>query len=321
MTREAGIESPRRRWLRRRRSSPAHRAALCALVLVVTLLAASSAGAQELEPRAYRTLPKGLNFVIVAYRFSTGNVVSDPSAPLQDLDVDLQIPTLGYLRSFGMFGRSASITATVPYAFLSGSARFNDQPVSDSRSGSGDARLRLAVNLLGGPALSPPDFARYKQGRNMGVGLTVSAPTGQYDPTRIINFGNNRWAFKPEVGYSSIRGRWIWEAAVGVWFFTANDDFLGSTKTQDPIGSLQACVSYNFKSGAWVSLNGNWYTGGETAIDGVDKGDLQKNSRVGLTLSLPLGGPHSLKLAAQTGAYTSVGADFDELTVAYQYRW
>lgn len=294
---------------------------LSALLLVATLLAAGSAGAQELEPRAYRTLPKGLNFVLLSYRFSSGNVVSDPSSPIQDLDVDLQIPTLGYLRSFGILGRSASVTATVPFVFMTGSALFNDQPVSDSRSGSGDLRLRLAVNLLGGPALSPQEFARYKQGRNLGVGLTVLAPTGQYDPTRLINFGNNRWGFKPEVGYSSIRGRWIYEFAVGAWFFTTNDDFMGATKDQDPIGSFQACVSYNFKSGAWLSLNGNWYTGGETAIDGVDMGDLQKNSRVGLTLSLPLGGPHSLKLAAQTGAYTSVGADFDEYTVAYQYRW
>ncbi len=256
---------------------------LSALLLVATLLAAGSAAAQELEPRAYRTLPKGLNFVIIAYRFSTGNVVTDPTLPLEDLKVDLQVPTVGYLRSFGILGRSASLTATVPYAFMSGSARFNDQPVSDSRSGAGDMRLRLAVNLLGGPALSPQEFARYKQGRNLGVGLTVSAPTGQYDPTRLINFGNNRWGFKPEVGYSSIRGHWIYEFAIGAWFLTANDDFLGSRKTQDPIGSFQANVSYNFKSGAWIALNGNWYTGGETAIDGVDKDDLQKNSRVGLT--------------------------------------
>jgi hypothetical protein len=42
---------------------------------------------------------------------------------------------------------------------------------------------------------------------------------------------------------------------------------------------------------------------------------------VGLTLSLPLEGPHSLKVAAETGAYTSIGADFDMLSVAYQYRW
>jgi len=319
MTREAPA-SPYRRWLPGT-GEPAHRAALCALLLVATILAAGAAGAQELEPRAYRTLPTGLNFVVVAYRFSSGNVVTDPSLPIEDLKIKLQVPTLGYLRSFGMFGRSASLTATVPFAFMSGSARLGDENISDSRSGSADMRLRLAVNLLGGPALSPPEFARYKQGRNLGVGLTVSAPTGQYDPTRIINFGNNRWGFKPEVGYSSIRGHWIYEFAIGAWFLTANDDFLGSRKTQEPIGSFQASVSYNFKGGAWLALNANWYTGGQTAIDGVDKDDLQKNSRVGLTFSQPLGGPHSVKLAAQTGAYTASGADFDELTVAYQYRW
>jgi hypothetical protein len=299
---------------------PTRRTVLCTL-LAVTAILSGTAGAQELEPRAYRTLPTGLNFVILAYRYSTGNVVTDPSSPIEDLDVDLQVPTLGYLRTFGMFGRSASLTATVPYGFISGSALYQGQVISDSRSGSADMRLRLAVNLLGGPALSPAEFAQYKQGRNVGVSLTVSAPTGQYDPTRLINFGNNRWGFKPEIGYSSIHGHWIFEAAAGVWFLTDNDDFLGATKSQEPIGSFQANVSYNFKGGAWLALNANWYTGGQTAIDGVDKADLQKNSRVGLAFSLPLGGPHSAKLAVQTGAYTAAGADFDELTAAYQYRW
>ncbi|HOC44076.1 MAG TPA: transporter [Thermoanaerobaculales bacterium] len=298
------------------------RAGRCALLLAaLAILSAGTAGAQELEPRAYRTIPTGLNFVILAYRYSTGNVVTDPSLPIEDLDVDLQIPTVGYLRSFGMLGRSASVTATVPFAFISGSALYHGEVISDSRSGSGDMRLRLAVNVLGGPALTPAEFARYRQGRNVGVSLTVSAPTGQYDPTRIINFGNNRWGFKPEIGYSSIRGPWIFEAAAGVWFLTDNDDFLGATKSQDPIGSFQAHLSYNFKGGVWLGVDGNWYTGGRTSIDGVEKDDLQKNSRVGATLSLPLGGAHSLKLAAHTGAYTSAGADFDELTLAYQYRW
>ncbi|PWB73165.1 MAG: transporter [Holophagae bacterium] len=319
MTRDAP-SSPQRRPVPGT-GEPVQRAALCALLLVATTLAAGGAGAQELEARAYRTLPTGLNFVILAYRFSSGNVVTDPTLPIENLQVDLQVPTLGYLRSFGMFGRSASLSASVPFAFMSGSAVYNGEPIADSRSGSADTRLRLAVNLIGGPALSPAEFARYQQGRNLGVSLTVSAPTGQYDPTRLINFGNNRWGFKPEVGYSSIRGPWIYELAAGAWFFTDNGDYLGATKSQDPIGSLQANISYNFKSGVWIALNGNWFTGGKTAIDGVPKDDLQKNSRVGLTVSTPLGGPHSLKLSAQTGAYTASGADFDEFTVAYQYRW
>ena len=46
--------------------------------IVVFLLAISSAAhAQELEPRAYRTLPVGLNFVVLDYSFSTGAVVTE----------------------------------------------------------------------------------------------------------------------------------------------------------------------------------------------------------------------------------------------------
>jgi Putative MetA-pathway of phenol degradation len=30
------------------------------------------------------------------------------------------------------------------------------------------------------------------------------APTGQYSGTKLVNWGSNRWAFKPELGYSGI---------------------------------------------------------------------------------------------------------------------
>lgn len=49
--------------------------------------------------------------------------------------------------------------------------------------------------------------------------------------------------------------------------------------------------------------------------------DLQKNSRIGLTLSLPVGRGKSIKLGAHTGAVTSIGADFDIATVTYQVLW
>ncbi len=56
-------------------------------------------------------------------------------------------------------------------------------------------------------------------------------------------------------------------------------------------------------------------------MDGVDATELQENSRVGLTLSVPLHRPHSLKFSVATGARTRFGADFDNVTVAYQYFW
>ncbi len=291
------------------------------ILVVMATLGSPPAEAQELEPRAYRPLPVGMGFVVLSYAYTSGAVVADVSSPIQDLELEAHVPSLGYLRTFGLFGRSASLSFGMAYYFMAGSAVVGGDLVSDARSGTGDLRTRLAVNLIGGPALSPPEFAQRPPGRSLGVGLVVTAPTGQYNNNRIINFGSNRWAFKPEVGYSSVKGPWIFDFALGVWFFTANTDFLGQTRTQDPIGSFQAHLSYNFPNRMWLALDANYYTGGQSSIDGVDNLDLQKNSRVGLTFSIPLGGRHSLKMAAHTGAYTSVGTDFDMFSMAYQFRW
>ena len=159
-------------------------------------------------------------------------------------------------------------------------------------------RFRWAVNLIGGPALSPEEFASYLQGRNLGVSLTVSAPTGQYDPSRIINFGSNRWAFKPEIGFVHVMNRWAIDAYLGGWFFTDNTDFYGgSTRAQDPILSTQFQIRYLIRPGLWVAVDGNFWRGGQTAVDGAVNDDKQHNSRVGFTVSIDLKRGHSLRIA------------------------
>ena len=73
-------------------------------------------------------------------------------------------------------------------------------------AGLGDPRFRVSVNLIGAPALSVKDFANYRQDLIVGVSLQVSAPVGQYDNSKLLNLGNNRWSFKPEFGISKAVG-------------------------------------------------------------------------------------------------------------------
>ena len=51
------------------------------------------------------------------------------------------------------------------------------------------------------------------------------------------------------------------------------------------------------------------------------KADLQRNTRVGVTLALPVGRRSALKLAWATGFTTRIGADFNTLGVALQTVW
>jgi hypothetical protein len=167
------------------------------------------------------------------------------------------------------------------------------------------------------------DFARAERNTIAGVSLSVVPPGGQYDPQRLVNLGANRWAFKPEVGLSHAIRRWTIDGYAGVWLFTTNDAFYtgSSVRTQDPVVALQGHASYTLRPRFWFAIDATWYSGGTTTVDGVAKGDLQRNSRLGATVSLPLTPRQSAKVAYSTGATTRVGADFNTIAVTWQFTW
>jgi hypothetical protein len=141
-------------------------------------------------------------------------------------------------------------------------------------------------------------------------------------PAKLINIGTNRWAFKPELGVSQPLGRFWLEFFAGVWLFTTNHDFYGgNTREQDPLAAAQFHVSYTFKPRLWLALDTTWYGGGETTLNGVANADRQNNTRVGLTLAVPVSQQHSLKIGYARGATARVGAKFDTLSVAWQFLW
>ena len=303
--------------------APAHRFFQVAVLscLVAGCLLARRADAQQMEPRAYSPSPVGLNFLAASYLHSEGAVVFDPALPVEDVEATLDSAALGYGRTFGVWNRSASFVLAAPYVSGEASGAVDGRRGEIHRSGLGDSYLRVSVNLLGGPALSPEEFSQRPLTTTLGASLRVVAPTGQYDSSRLINLGSNRWAFKPEIGVSHPVGRWFLEAYAGVWLFTDNPDYLGSRRTQDPMPSVQAHVSYTFRRALWLSLDATHYEGGRTHVGGVARADRKANTRLGLTLSIPLSPRQSLKVGWSDGASVRTGDDFSTVAVAWQYAW
>ena len=148
------------------------------------------------------------------------------------------------------------------------------------------------------------------------------APFGQYDPSKLINLGANRWAFKPELGFSQPVGNWVFEAYAGVWLFTDNDNFFGGhVRRQDPMEAYQAHVVYNFRKRLWAALDYTYYTGGATTVDGHRNSDQQNNTRTGVTVAIPLTAYQSLKLVWSRGVTTRIGSSFDTLGIFWQLLW
>ena len=295
---------------------------LAAALLLLLLASPRIASAQQLEPRAYAPAPAGLKFIGVASLYSSGGVVTDPSLPIANVHAKVYglSPYCG--RTFGLFGRLASLTVSVPYGWAYVVGDVQNAGRSADRAGLFDPQLRLGVNLIGCPALSPREFVQRKPGTNVGASLSLVAPLGQYDPSVLINLGTNRWAYKPELGLSQPIGDWVFEAYAGVWLFQANRDFYGGqVREQAPLGTYQTHVVRNLRPNAWIAGDFTYYNGGSTTVGGQPKNDRQGNTRGGLTLSVPCGKTQSLRLGWAQGVSTRVGSSFQSYALGWQLRW
>jgi hypothetical protein len=289
--------------------------------LLVIAFAAAPVAAQELEPGAYTVSPVGINLLNVGYVFNSGDVTFDPSLPIEDGSATIHSVSIAYGRSVGLAGRSATLLVAVPIVggHLEG-LYLGERAVAD-RKGLSDMRIRVGVNLYGAPARRMPEFATAPLSKyNIGASVTVIAPIGQYSSQRIVNLGNNRWAFKPEGAIIRNAGAWMFEIYGGVWLFTDNDDYVnGQVRSQNALASAQFSLRRTFRPGLWASANINYYTGGRTNVGGVFKQDFQANSRAGLTLSVPFTRRNSVRFAVSQGAVTTIGADFLGLSASFQH--
>jgi hypothetical protein len=292
------------------------------LAAAVLLLLCVVARAQDLEPRSFSPAPVGTNFAVVSYGRTSGDVILDPTLPVTDASASFNTATLGYSHSFGLLGRQTSVAVGMPYVLGSGQALLNGVPAHLYRSGLGDLRVRLSYLFVGSPAVNLQEFKKQKARTVVGVAMTIAVPLGQYDPDLLVNIGANRWAFRPEIGVSRSVRSWLLEMDVSSWFFLQNSNFFhGQVREQAPIGSVQAHVSYTFRPGLWLALDGTYYTGGRTHVNGIRGNDLQQNARLGTTLALPITRSQSVKVSYSKGAVTRVGGNFTSFAVAYQLRW
>lgn len=293
-----------------------------AFMTALALLLCSVAAAQDLEPRAYSPAPVGTNFAAVTYSHSSGDVLLDPTIPIQNANVQFNTAAFGYYHSFGLLGRQTTLTLGVPYVWGSGTGLVNGVSQHIYRSGLGDPGLRISYNLAGSPALTPQDFKKRTAKTVIGISVIITAPLGQYDPWLLINIGTNRWSFKPQIGFSREVHSWTFDLYLGGYFFTQNQNFFGGhVRGQDPIAAAQVHISYTIRPGMWAAVDGVYYNGGRTTVNGIQGNDLQQNVRAGLTFALPVAHAQSLKFQYARGAVTRVGGSFTTLAVTYQFRW
>jgi len=130
-------------------------------------------------------------------------------------------------------------------------------------SGLGDLTVMGVMTLMGAPAYSKEAFASYVPETIIDLLLAVTAPTGVYDPDKIINLGTNRWSARVGVPiihfFSAVHGNsTTLEVQPSVTFFSNNDD---KSLEQDPIYKLEAHVTHDFNMKPWGSIDAMYTPG------------------------------------------------------------
>jgi hypothetical protein len=299
------------------------------IVAVVLGCVRKSAFAQDLAPRAYLITPIHSNAITLSYGFYSGNL-DFGNVPITDATARASVPVLSYSHSMNFFGRTAMLLVSLPYGAGNFRGTVLNTETNVYRSGLFDSVYRLSVNLKGGPAMGVQDYGRWRQKTIIGVSLRVVAPTGQYDSTKLINWGNNRWGFKPELGLSQRWGHWVVDTYGGAWFYTTNPAFFSrneynpgvTAQQQAPIGAFEGHVSYDVKPRFWASFDANFWFGGQTSLNGVENPASElRNSRIGGTASLPIRKHQSIKVSYSNGAYIKYGGNFQNISIGWQYSW
>lgn len=291
------------------------------VVLPAFLLWAADARAQDLVPGGYTPAPVGFNLFSISAGFSSGALSFDPTLPVEDARAKLGLGTVSFGRTFNLAGRYANVIFGVPYVNGHAKGLVVGQPQDRWLSGAGDAVVRFSTNLYGAPAMTPQEFLKHRVRTVIGVSFTMSLPLGQYNDTRYLNIGRNRWAFKPELGVATTFGHWTIEGDIAGAFFTDNNDFVnGGTFEQAPITALQGHLIYTIKLGCWIAADVNYWRGGRLTTNGVPASTELGNSRTGITFAFPFF-KRQLRIAYSDGILTALGGDFKSIGASYTWVW
>jgi hypothetical protein len=292
---------------------------LAATILAMCVLCPLQTLAQ-VPARFYWKSLSGANGVPIVFQSMNGNTNPfDPAlivTPGANFDATLALA--GYARTFSLHNRASMVAVIEPMGRISGDVTVAGKTFKQSADGFGDPMVEFDINVLGPRAQKTiPDVLRYKPGFSIDLLGDLAFPIGQYDNSKPLNLGQHRWYGRMGAPIIWQLGPWVpgrrmtLEFLPAVWFFGANNDFVGQTLKTNPKFQLDGHLTRDFTEHFWAAFDTVWYTGGKSTINGVPGKTLNNlglgftagyhiNDNLGLTLgyksTINDGAPDSLRM-------------------------
>lgn len=295
--------------------------ALICLAMMLSLPLAS----QDLEPRRWTNLPVGTHIIGVGYGYTFGDIFFDPV--LQAENATISVHTIGaqYVQPFKLGNKLARLDALVPYSFAKWEGLLAGEPTTVQRNGFADPRLRLSVNFLGPKAMTGKELqqfiAEHPIYTTVGASLAVTFPLGQYYEDKLLNLGQNRFVFRPQLGVIHTRGLWSYEFSGSLFIFSNNNEFFnGVVRKQDPVYSFQVHIIKRFKNRMWASFSVGSGLGGQSIINRQPNDDERGDILTALSVSSPMVKNQSVKIALiHSETLNDIGSNTTSIAVGWSF--
>jgi outer membrane putative beta-barrel porin/alpha-amylase len=301
-----------------------------ATVLAMGALCPPQALAQVPARFYWKTLSDGNAVPLIVNSISGNTNPFDPAhivTPGANFDATLALA--GYAHTFSLFDRSALAAIILPMGRISGDVTVAGRTFNQSANGFGDPMLEFDINILGPKAqINIPDALRYEPGFSLDLLADLALPIGEYDSSKPLNIGQNRWYGRVGMPIVWQLGPWVpgrrttLEFLPALWIFGTNNDFVGQTLKTDPMFQLDAHLTRDFTEHFWGSLDGAWYYGGKASINGVS-GEKLNNLGFGLTLGYTINDNLNLTVGYKSTINDNAPGDLrmDGFMVSLVFGW
>ncbi|MEJ7686970.1 MAG: transporter [Variovorax sp.] len=273
-----------------------------AIVFIAAIAAFQSASALEVTAGDYEVYPANVNILPLYYQHAERSAFYVNGDKVQsNFSLKSDIGLVRYIRPVEL---SPSVfldpQVILPFGQLRGG---KDASFLGKASGTADLILGAPVKFL----LDPTTRDAFS------IGTFVYLPSGDYDSSKPLNLGENRWKALLQLAYVKHFGPdWALDVVGDVLVHGKNDDAspLGGTRKQDPRYETQAHLRYNLSPATALSVGYGYYWGGETKLNGVEQNDKLKTHYARLTATHFVN--QTLQVQVQLGKDLAVENGFKE---------
>lgn len=279
--------------------------------------------AQDIEPRRWTPLPLGSHVIGGGYVHTFGDILFDPVLQAEDVTIAIDAAALSYVQPLKIGNRLGRLDVLLPYVSAEWTGLLQGVPTQISRTGFSDPRIRFSVNLIGPKALNAQDLMAYYAERPtntmLGASISVTLPLGQYAGDRLLNLGQNRFVFRPQVGFVHNWGLWAYEFTASVFLYTDNNDFFNNQKRkQDPTFAAQTHLIKRFKNRMWTSVSAGYGLGGQSIVDSQPNNDERGDFLYSWAFGFPITKKQSAKVFyLHSESVKAIGSDTDSIGFGY----